>query len=55
MYKFITVDEYNESYKHKYPNARQSPDESEYVISTIDGDVTHDEAVAYIESNWREV
>ena len=53
-YKIISFAEWEAEYKHLYPNARQSIDEKEVVLSCLDGDgdMTQAEALAYIDKNW---
>lgn len=50
-----TDDEGNTVYKSRWqlshPNARSSPDGSEYVLSN-EGDLTAEEAKQYIRENW---
>ena len=55
-YKILSYSEWLLSYKELYPYARSNLTNTEVVLSCIEGegDLTRDQALDYIRSNWIE-
>ena len=59
MYKFGTLEEYNDNFKESHPHARINEENTEVVLSCNTHEnncdcVTHEQAVNHIKSNWKQ-
>jgi hypothetical protein len=50
-YKFVTAEEYEESYKEAFPHAISNESSTEYLICG-EGELTEEAMNAYKEANW---